>query len=75
MVESGSYDSLSLASFTLDCDSHCLQTPVIRLAEEDGSGSMLSVPHRLIRLVGWEETLEPATLALLGGKHLPMSSE
>lgn len=44
--------SQSLASFTLDYDSHCLQTPVTGLAEEDGFGSMLPVPHDIIMLVG-----------------------
>lgn len=51
--------SQSLASFTLDCDSHCLQTPVTGLAEEDGFGSMFHVLHDIIMLVGWEETMVP----------------
>ena len=58
MVESGSYDQ-SLLSFTLDCDCHCLQTPVTGLAGEDGSVSMLPVPHDIIMLVGWKETMVP----------------
>lgn len=59
----------SLASFSLDCDSHCLQTPVTGLAEEDGSASVLSVPHVSSCWWGGRKPWYPSILALCGGNE------